>query len=99
MAFAPFNTPVSGCFREKEFGNFFEFSKNEMPEFFPDMQTGRNTYYTEKVWVTDPSRGLDQGWRHALVKKTVAYVVVNERDDGTAVIQKWNIKGMRNYNT
>ena len=35
--------------------------------------------------------------RFALVKGTVAYVVVDESDDGSAVIEKWNIKGHRKY--
>ena len=89
MSFAPQNEQVIGCFVERDFGKFFEFSENENPEFFPG--------YKHKVWVTDPKNGLDQGWRHALVKKTVAYIVVDENDDGTAVTQKWNIKEKREY--
>jgi hypothetical protein len=39
----------------------------------------------------------DSGWRYALVKKTVAYIVVDEDDTGRAVIEKWQIKGHRVY--
>jgi hypothetical protein len=34
---------------------------------------------------------------YALVKKTVAYIVVDEDDTGRAVIEKWRIKGHRVY--
>jgi hypothetical protein len=57
---------------------------------------------THDVWA------LNQGYKHevdvldgvryANVKQTVAYVCVDEQADGTAVIEKWNIKQHRLYN-
>jgi hypothetical protein len=38
-----------------------------------------------------------QGWRYALVKKTVVYIVTDEADDGQPVVQKWSIKAHRIY--
>jgi hypothetical protein len=99
MAYAPWNNSevrAIGQFTEKEFGKVFEVSEN--PEFMlhPDLKTGRNTQYPHLVWVTDPIPRIDCGYRVALVKKTVAYVVVDENDDGW-VIEKWNIKNCRPY--
>jgi len=41
--------------------------------------------YTHKLWTLD-------GYRYALIKKTVAYIVVDEDDAGLPVIEKWDIK-------
>lgn len=49
------------------------------------------------MWVSERPIN-DSGWRYALVKKTVAYIVVDEDDSGRAVIEKWSIKGHRFYN-
>jgi len=47
--------------------------------------------YPHRVWVSH-SPVNDSGWRYANVKKTVAYIVVNEDDNGQPVIEKWSIK-------
>ena len=52
--------------------------------------------FPHKVWVTNASSD-DRGYRYATVKKTVAYVVIDEDDNGEPVIEKWNIKGHRIY--
>jgi hypothetical protein len=41
--------------------------------------------------------GGDSGYRYATVKKTVAYVVVDEDEFGLPVVEKWNIKQRRSY--
>jgi hypothetical protein len=38
-----------------------------------------------------------QGYRYGIVKKTVAYVSVDEDEFGLPVIEKWNIKRHRTY--
>jgi len=98
MAFAPFSVYTStgdstilGSFTEKSAGNFFEFSKNLDDITFIDV-----VEYPHLVWVTSPS-GFDSGFRYANVKKTVAYIVVDEDDEGNPVIDKWNIKQKRMY--
>jgi hypothetical protein len=94
MAFAP--TEVSyppygdgsilGCFDEKEYGKYFEFSENN-EEYY--------TEYPHKVWVTTPWH-MDGGWRFAKVLKTVAYILTND-EDGNDVVEKWYIKKYREY--
>lgn len=76
-----------GCFTEKEFGKRFTYKMNNEFCLHPDFKTGRNTQYPHLV-VVGPN--ADQV-RVALVKKTVAYVVVDERE-GRFVIEKWQIK-------
>jgi hypothetical protein len=100
MAFGPRNIPDTfvGMFTEKDCGNYFEYSMADDFVLYPDMKTGRNTEYPHKVWVCEPWKH-DQGWRRALVKKTVAYIVVDEADDGSAVIEKWYIKDHNEYYT
>ena len=86
MAFAPAGILQAGCFFEKEHGHFFEY----------DSLSSRADY-PQRVWVTTPHQGIDSGWRYAVVKKTVAYVVVDEADGGGDVVEKWEIKSQRQY--
>jgi len=79
---------IIGCFREAERDNFFEFSANNTGEFrqFPHL-----------IWVTTPRPGIDYGFRFGEVKKTVCYIAVDENDDGTPKVEKWDIRGHRIY--
>jgi len=77
-----------GCFTEKEYGKHFEYSVND--EFF---NVFGDQHYPHKVWVGDV---VGQGWRYAMVKKTVAYVVVDEDENGP-VVEKWNLKKNTKY--
>ena len=92
MSFAPSSVyPITngGGFREKECGNFFEYTADSDNSEFP-----------HRIWVAHESliiRGLEQGWRYGLVKKTVAYLVVDEDEYGKFVIEKWSIKNHRTY--
>jgi len=92
MAFADsstyFNTgdgSIVGQFTEKEHGNIFEYSAvpKDKTEDFPS--------YEHIVWV-GPSLVSGTEYRHAKVLKTVAYVIVDEDDEGIPVIEKWDIK-------
>lgn len=103
MAFAPHtnekaifdvNTPIIlGGFDEKENGNFFEYAirPDEGIDFAPDCP--------HIVYVTNKIEGVEHGFRYAKVLKTVAWVVVDEDDNGEPVYEKWNIKGHRFYDT
>lgn len=91
MAFAPYtndrrtigiDSKVLGQFREKEFDHSFEFAEND--GWFVDE-------YPHKIFVGNGET------RIGLVKKTVAYVVVDEGDDGSPVVEKWSIKNFRGY--
>ena len=87
MAYYTYTKVPIGVFTEKSAGNVFEYSVNDDPimEEWP-----------HKVWVGGGQIN-DSGYRYALVKKTVAYVVVDENDWGEAVEEKWNIKSNREY--
>jgi len=41
--------------------------------------------YPHKLWTLD-------GFRYANIKKTVAYIIVDEDEYGLPVIEKWEIK-------
>jgi hypothetical protein len=75
-----------GMFIEKETGNHFEYSPNTT-DYWVTIED-----YPHKVWVRDG------GWRYARVLKTVAYVVTDEADDGSPIVQKWELKKNTNYN-
>lgn len=87
MAYWIHTKNAMGQFVEKEVGNYFEYSANN---------TGMMPEYPHLVWVG----GLvnDQGYRYANVMKTVAYIAVDEDDDGL-VIEKWDIKKNIKYAT
>jgi len=94
MAYAPSSTykdadnTIVGCFREKDHDNLFEFSVND------DYEVEFAEQFPHKVWVGDK---IGNPYRYAHVLKTVAYVAVDENDDGTPVIEKWSIKEWREY--
>ena len=92
MAFAPEavsfdrgDKSILGGFYEKECGNWFEFSRND-DDF--DFAQG----HPHKIWVTTPREGIDSGYRYGTVKKTVAYICVDEDEFGLPVLEKWDIK-------
>jgi hypothetical protein len=107
MAFADSSTyfdigdgSIVGRFVEVDHGNTFEFSLEPERYLAPDlMKAGRNAIYPHRVWVADPNQRVagEQGWRHALVKATVAYIVVDEDEFGQPVVQKWKIKNHTLY--
>ena len=91
MAFAPMaevdNSRVLGQFAHKDTGVWFEYSSSEEDErvFGPE--------YNRKVWVGGELEGY---YRLAQVKNTVAYVVVDEDDEGP-VLDKWLLKNHKIY--
>jgi hypothetical protein len=95
MAFAALNlsTDLAGCFNEKTYGRPFEYKMNPEMVLHPDLKTGRNTVYPHLVFVGPHGDQV----RMALIKKTVAYVVVDEIDTDRYVIEKWDIKNNRPY--
>lgn len=86
MAYWTHTKDPVGIFIEQSVGNYFEFSLN-------DVDTMGD--WPHKVWVG----GLvnDQGFRFARVLKTVAYIVVDEDEMGQPVVEKWNIKSLKEY--
>ena len=95
MAFAASNLAnnLAGYFTEHDYGRPFEYKSNPEMVLHPDLKTGRNTIYPHLIFVGPEGEQV----RRALVKKTVAYVVVDEIDNDKFVIEKWKIKNHRLY--
>jgi len=97
MAFAPHleigYKRILGAFIERESGNTFEFSAAKPSELVGNAESPYPfPGYEVKVWV-----GPDANFRWADVKKTVAYIVVDEDAAGNPITQKWDIKKHRTY--
>ena len=80
---------LCGAFVEKEVGNTFEYSINE-----DRLTWDESGGFTHKIWVGDV---VGQGYRYGIVKKTVAYVAVDEDDEGLPICEKWNLKKNTQY--
>jgi len=80
------NGSILGCFREKDFDQFFEFSKNLCENEWDQKMFDEG--YEHLVWVN--SRNPSP--RYAKVLKTRAYVMVDED-----VVEKWYFKNTRAY--
>ena len=81
-------------FKHAETGVFFDYGDADRDAILaPPPHGGRNVIYPHKVYLNSEVHG--QGWRHALVKGGVAYVIIDEREsDGVSwlVSQRWPIK-------
>lgn len=86
MAFYTYTTNPIGQFVEAECGNYFEYSINDCPLF-----DGDRDEYPHIVWVGGEGVCGMRGYRYAKVKKTVAYIAVDEDENGD-VVEKWNLK-------
>jgi len=80
-----------GMFDEKDTGNYFEYSLNECPEF-----VGNREEYPHIVWVGGEGVCGMRGYRYAKVKKTVAYIIVDEDEHGF-VVERWLLKKNTEY--
>ena len=78
MGFYTYTKDPIGCFTEKDVGNYFEYSLNDTGLPYP-------FNFPHKIWVGD-------GYRLGTVKKTVAYIAVDEDECGDPVIEKWQLK-------
>ena len=74
-----------GFFQEKEYGRYFDYYDVNL---YDDGYTPFDGY-EHRVHI-----GHNQT-RYAKVLKTVAYIVVDESEDGKPVLEKWKLK--RNY--
>ena len=83
------NGSIIGGFYEKDFGNFFEYSDNIDPL---DSEDWTANDLPHLIWVGEPIKNLDSGFRYGIVKKTVAYIVIDEDEFGKPVFEKWFIK-------
>jgi len=88
MAYAPVTeiTNLLGCFREMEHGHLFEYRSRPLDDrlFAPT--------FTHVIYV-----GPDHSTRPALVRRTVAYVVIDEDAAGQPIVERWHIRSHRVY--
>ena len=73
-----------GCFAERDLGNYFEYSVNDDPI------NNVNEDCLHKIWFGDR-------YRYGTVKKSVAYVVVDEDEFGLPILEKWHLKKNKEY--
>tara|TARA_B110000503_G_scaffold14278_1_gene19486 strand:- start:2376 stop:2669 length:294 start_codon:yes stop_codon:yes gene_type:complete len=96
MAFAPDSvgftygdSSILGCFYEKDSDHLFEYSANK-EEMTDEWE------FPHLIWVSHNAVGMNN-YRYGIVKKTVAYVAVDEDEFGLPVLEKWNLKMSRVY--
>ena len=82
-----------GYFTHKDTGAMFEYDHAGSDVILaPPPHGGSNMAYTHKVYFNNEVHG--QGWRHAIVRGSVAYVITDEREsDGITflVAERWPI--------
>ena len=91
MGYYTYTKDPIGSFTEKEHGNNFEYSLNDDTDDFT-LSIVEN--YPHKVWIGNTVN--DSGWRYARVLKTVAYIIVDEDNDGP-VLERWFLKKNTEY--
>ena len=92
MAYYTYTKDPIGVFVEKDTGNYFEYSRNNE---FTNQIWIRD--FPHKVWVGGEGVCGMTGYRYANVKKTVAYIVVDEDKVGLPVVEKWDLKKNTEY--
>lgn len=93
MAYYTHTEQPIGRFILRENSNHFEYSFNDEVDDYSKSMVEK---YPHKVWVGDKVSG-GSGWRYARVLKTVAHVVTDEADDGSPIVEKWELKSNINY--
>jgi len=96
MALYSYAESPIGCFVEKDTGNCFEYSLHNETVDIAQPQGRLWQNFPHKIWVGGKGVGGQRGWRYANVKKTVAYIIVDE-DDGDPVIERWSLKSNIKY--
>ena len=87
-----FDPIILGQFREADNGNTFEFGcrwSAPSDEFCASDWLGMDDF-PHVIYTTG-------GRRYANVKKTVAYIVIDEDDCGNPVVEKWSLRGHKEY--
>ena len=92
MAYYTHTEQPIGKFILKENSNHFEYSLNDEVDNYSKSMAEN---YPHRVWVGGYPHG--SGWRYARVLKTVAHVVTDETDDGSPVVEKWELKSNITY--
>lgn len=92
MAYYTHTEQPIGKFILRENSNHFEYSLNDEVDNY---SMSMSVDYPHRVWVGGYPQG--SGWRYARVLKTVAHVVIDEADDGSPVVEKWELKSNITY--
>ena len=93
MAYYTYTKDPIGVFTEKDTGNYFEYSHNTLED---DYSSSIRKNYPHLVWVGGEGVCGMSGYRYAQVKKTVAYIIVDE-DAGGPILERWFLKSNREY--
>jgi hypothetical protein len=92
-------TNMIGYFTNTETDVRFEYDDDVQSVLAPPPHGGRNMVYPHRIHLeSEKASGHGQGWRHALVMGTRAYVITDEREeDGRTwwVVECWKIKKHR----
>lgn len=91
MSFYTYTKDPIGCFVEKDTGNYFEYSLNNDGAEWVNPEA-----YPHKVWVGGEGVCGMSGYRYARVLKTVAYVIVDEDENGP-VLERWILNSNKEY--
>ena len=91
MAYYTYTQDPIGVFVEKDTGNYFEYSVNDEPL---SSQLGED--FPHKVWVGGEGVCGMRGYRYGNVKKTVAYIITDEDENGP-VLERWFLKSVKEY--
>ena len=94
MAYYTHTEQPIGRFILRKNSNHFEYSLNDEVD---DYSRSMAEKYPHRVWWGGKGIGGGSGWRYARVLKTVAHVVIDEADDGSPVVEKWELKSNINY--
>lgn len=87
MGYYTYTQDPIGCFVEKDTGNHFEYSLNDDPMSFCED-------FPHKIWVGDQ---IGSPYRYGIVKKTVAFIAVDEDEFGLPVLERWSLKKNTEY--
>lgn len=78
-----------GCFTEADYGNLFEYAVRPEKTFAPADFAADCPHIVF----------MNESYRFAKVLKTVAWICVDEDENGQPVYEKWQLKKHRNYDT
>ena len=82
---------VLGCFDNSEFGTFFEYAERTVTSSDWKFKPYWAPEYKHLIFMSNGTTRL------ATIKKTVAYIVIDEAPNGEPISEKWSIKRHRKY--
>lgn len=89
VVYRPYLPLIAGCFREVEHSKAFEYAIRK--------KTDKHAWLSSDEFPHVIFVGPESVMRYARVLKTVAYIVVDEDENGEPVVEKWHIKSHQKY--